>query len=203
MAAVFSHASKRFRSITFIGSTFTLLGLVFAGVAAGVTDGDHRLMRRVNGWAAPRWFQLWMLGSTRVGDGWLWALLALAVGTWGGPERFDALAASISAGAVGCALFMTLKRACGRRRPCELMPHCWADLLPPDQFSFPSGHTITAFAVAVSLSPYYPDFAPALYFLAASIAASRILLGMHFLSDVMAGAAIGTLLAKLSLSFYV
>jgi undecaprenyl-diphosphatase len=67
--------------------------------------------------------------------------------------------------------------------------------LPPDQFSFPSGHTITAFAVAVSLSLFYPELAAGLFFCALSVAASRILLGMHFLSDVLAGAAIGTALA--------
>ena len=43
------------------------------------------------------------------------------------------------------------RRATRRKRPCA-EPHCWATLLPPDQFSFPSGHTITAFAVSLSLS---------------------------------------------------
>jgi undecaprenyl-diphosphatase len=71
-------------------------------------------------------------------------------------------------------------------------PHCWATLLPPDQFSFPSGHTITAFAVALSLAAFYPGMLPGLLFCAASVAASRILLGMHFLTDVLAGAAIGS-----------
>jgi len=76
-----------------------------------------------------------------------------------------------------------------------LAPHCWSRLLPPDQFSFPSGHTITAFAVTGSLAAFYPDLAAGLYFCAVSVAASRILLGMHFLSDVLAGAGIGALLA--------
>jgi undecaprenyl-diphosphatase len=67
--------------------------------------------------------------------------------------------------------------------------------LPPDRFSFPSGHTITAFAVAVSLAAFYPDLGIGLLFCAASIALSRILLGMHFLSDVLAGALIGSGLA--------
>jgi undecaprenyl-diphosphatase len=88
-----------------------------------------------------------------------------------------------------------LKKATGRRRPCAFEPHCWATLLPPDQFSFPSGHTITAFAVALSLSHFYPNLAVGLLFCAISIAASRVLLGMHFLSDVLAGAAIGGVLA--------
>jgi undecaprenyl-diphosphatase len=68
-------------------------------------------------------------------------------------------------------------------------------LLPPDRFSFPSGHTITAFAVALSLAAFYPGMLPGLLFCAASIALSRILLGMHFLSDVLAGALIGSVLA--------
>jgi undecaprenyl-diphosphatase len=73
-------------------------------------------------------------------------------------------------------------------------PHCWATLLPPDQFSFPSGHTITAFSVAISLSVFYPPLTIGLLFCAVSVALSRILLGMHFLSDVLAGAAIGSVL---------
>ena len=62
----------------------------------------------------------------------------------------------------------------------------------------PSGKVVTAFAVAVSLSAFYPELAAGLFFCAVSVAASRILLGMHFLSDVVAGAAIGTLLALAS-----
>jgi len=73
-------------------------------------------------------------------------------------------------------------------------PHSWATLLPPDQFSFPSGHTITAFSVAVSLATFYPVLLLGLLFCAFSVALSRILLGMHFLSDVLAGAAIGSAL---------
>ena len=63
------------------------------------------------------------------------------------------LAAVISVG-LGVLLFLRLKRAFGRRRPCAMEPHCWATLLPPDQFSFPSGHTITAFAMALSLGAF-------------------------------------------------
>ena len=87
-------------------------------------------------------------------------------------------------------------KASHRHRPNCFEPHCWATLLPPDQFSFPSGHTITAFAVAISLSHFYPELSFALIFCAISVAASRILLGMHFLSDVVAGAVIGALLAR-------
>ena len=151
-------------------------------------------MRRVNRWTPPRWMRLWMVAATRGGDGWLWYAMATAVLLDGGPERFRAVLAAVLAVAVGIALFLQLKRACNRGRPCAIEPHCWATLLPPDQFSFPSGHTITAFSVAVSLSVFYPPVLIGLLFCAFSVALSRILLGMHFLSDVLAGAAIGSIL---------
>lgn len=151
-------------------------------------------MRRVNRWTPPRWMRLWMVAATRGGDGWLWYAVALIVALDGGEERFRALLAAVLAVSLGIAIFLSLKRACGRKRPCAMEPHSWATLLPPDQFSFPSGHTITAFAVAVSLIAFYPALLAGLLFCAFSVALSRILLGMHFLSDVLAGAAIGSAL---------
>jgi len=165
-----------------------------------VASRDHRLMVWVNHWRPPKWLRLWMLGATRGGDGGLWCALGLAVAFFGGPERFHALLAATLAVAAGIALFITLKNAFRRERPCELEPHCWADLLPPDRFSFPSGHSITAFAIALSLAGFYPEMLPGLFFCAASIAASRVVLGMHFLSDVLAGAALGTLLGTLAVA---
>jgi len=159
-----------------------------------VSIHDHRLMVRVNHWRPPKWLRLWMLAATRGGDGGLWYALGLFVAFYGGPWRFHALLAATVAVAAGVALFLELKRAFKRKRPCTLEPHCWADLLPPDQFSFPSGHTITAFAITASLAGFYPQMLPGLFFCAISIAASRVVLGMHFLSDVLAGAALGAVL---------
>jgi undecaprenyl-diphosphatase len=165
-----------------------------------IAHRDQRLMRRINRWSAPRWIRLWMIAATRGGDGWLWYAMAAAILAFGGENRLQAVLAAALAVAAGIALFLRVKKMTGRRRPCEFEPHCWAKLLPPDRFSFPSGHTITAFAVAISLSLYYPGMAAGLLFCAVSVALSRILLGMHFLSDVLAGAAIGTGLAYAAVS---
>lgn len=169
-----------------------------ASVLHWLSSRDHRLMRRVNRWTPPRWMRLWMVAATRGGDGWLWYGIGAAVALDGGLERFRALLAATLAVSIGIALFLSLKRACGRKRPCALEPHSWATLLPPDQFSFPSGHTITAFAMALSLSVFYPVMLVGLLFCAFSVALSRILLGMHFLSDVLAGAVIGSALGYAS-----
>ncbi len=173
----------------------TTTGWVQAHLIDPIETEDHRLMRRLNRWRAPRWFRLWMICATRGGDGWLWYALLFAVALFGGGERVLAIMAAVSAVGTGILTFLWLKKATRRRRPCAIEPHCWATLLPPDQFSFPSGHTITAFAISVSLSLFYPAVAPVLLFCAVSIAVSRVILGMHFLSDVIAGATIGSALA--------
>jgi len=162
------------------------------GMLEFIATRDHRLMRRVNHWSAPRWVRLWMICATRGGDGWLWYALLAALLLTGDPMRFAAVGAVCLSVAVGILVFLSLKRVTGRKRPCHLEPHCWAKLLPPDQFSFPSGHTITAFAVAMPVALFYPSLLVGVLFCALSVAASRVLLGMHFLSDVAAGAVLGS-----------
>lgn len=159
-----------------------------------ITGPDYALMRRVNRWRPPRWVRWWMIAATRAGDGWLWAVSGLAILLSHSTVRYLALEAAALAIATGIVLFRAIKKSVGRPRPCTIEPHCWATLLPPDQFSFPSGHTITAFAAAISLGYFYPVLVPALLFSAASVAASRVVLGMHFLSDVLAGALVGWIL---------
>jgi undecaprenyl-diphosphatase len=159
-----------------------------------IATRDHRLMRHVNNWRAPRWIRLWMICATRGGDGWLWYAMGLALLLFGGPQRIAAVAAAATAAGAGSLIFLFVKRKTGRRRPCAIAPHCWARLLPPDQFSFPSGHSITAFAVSVPLALHYPSLATGLLFCAFSIALSRIILGMHFLSDVIVGCCLGAIL---------
>jgi len=58
---------------------------------------------------------------------------------------------------------------------------------------------MTAFAIALAVSYFYPSLEGLLYFLAISIAFSRVVLGMHFLSDVLAGAVLGTALGVASI----
>ncbi|HKS83765.1 MAG TPA: phosphatase PAP2 family protein [Candidatus Acidoferrales bacterium] len=156
-----------------------------------IQSNDYRLMRRVHRWRAPRWFRILMILATRGGDGWLWYALGFILLAYGGGQRYLAIAAAGSAALTGIGLFQTLKRLSNRKRPCEIEPHCWASILPPDKYSFPSGHSITAFAVALSVGMFYPELQGCLFTVALLIAGSRIALGMHFLSDVLAGSAIG------------
>jgi len=163
---------------------------------------DHRLMRRLNRWRAPRWIRIWMLAATRMGDGWIWYGLGLMLLAYGGPQRFSAVGAAGAAAVLGIFVFKALKRLSHRQRPCQIEPHCWSNVLPPDQFSFPSGHTMTASSIAIVVSYFYPALEGVLFFLALSIAVSRIVLGMHFLSDVLAGVVMGVALGCASITAF-
>jgi undecaprenyl-diphosphatase len=163
---------------------------------------DQRLMRRMNRWRAPRWFRAWMIAATRMGDGWVWYGLGIMLLVYGGPQRYSAVCAAGAAAIAGILVFKALKRLSRRPRPCQVEPHCWSKTLPPDHFSFPSGHTMTAFSIALVVSFFYPSLEGALFFLALSIAVSRIVLGMHYLSDVLAGTVLGVVLGCVSITAF-
>jgi undecaprenyl-diphosphatase len=163
---------------------------------------DHRVMRRMNRWRAPRWIRYWMIAATRMGDGWLWYGLGAMLLLFGGAQRYAAVGAAGSAAVMGILVFKALKKLSQRQRPCQYEPHCWSNVLPPDRFSFPSGHTMTAFSIALVVSYFYPSLEGPLFFLALSIAMSRIVLGMHFLSDVLAGAVLGVALGCASITTF-
>jgi undecaprenyl-diphosphatase len=91
---------------------------------------------------------------------------------------------------------VVLKRRFRRKRPCEYARLPLYDVrpleyFPSDHFSFPSGHSMNAFAFATVVALCFPWIAPAAFAIAASIAASRVLLGLHFVSDVLVGASLG------------
>ena len=113
--------------------------------------------------------RLWMIRVTRRGDGWLWYIMGAFLLLFGGAQGMLVVAELGFAAGTGIILFLGLKRATGRRRPCAVEPHCWSKLLPPDQFSFPSGHTITAFAVCTPVVLQYPHAAPGILFCAVII----------------------------------
>ena len=135
-----------------------------------------------------------MIVASRVGDGWLWWTIGLLLLLFGGANRFRAVGAAALSEALSALIFLAIKKLAGRKRPCAIGQNCWATLLPPDQFSFPSGHSMTAFSVAVPLCLFYPSLQVGLLFCAFSIAISRIMLGLHFLSDVVVGSSLGAVI---------
>ncbi|PKK39726.1 hypothetical protein ABB02_01067 [Clostridiaceae bacterium JG1575] len=92
-----------------------------------------------------------------------------------------------------------LKRIFKRKRPFEQMESLRSIRIGVDQFSFPSGHTAAAFALAASMSLLTRGAAisAGFLFLAFCVGFSRIYLAVHYPSDVIAGALIGSFFAIL------
>src|SRR3984893_4404124 len=152
---------------------------------------DYQVMRKVHRWRPPRWLRYWMIASTRLGDGWVWYSVGIVLLLFGGDRRFIAFAASASAEVATLVLFRYIKKASKRKRPCQLESHCWSKILPPDQFSFPSGHAMSAFAIAIPLCIFYPQLQAALLALWCDSFVWHVILGMHFVSDVIVGSLMG------------
>ncbi len=157
---------------------------------------DQAVVRRAAAWRPPRWFRLWMVYATRGGDGGLWVGAGLMALGFGGRERWQAFNAAAIAAGLAILAFMTLKRVARRQRPA--IQHAWAKLTAPDEHSFPSGHSLTAFAIGTAMLWNFPTFGWVLMFCAASVALSRIMLGLHYVSDVLMGSALGTFIGLLS-----
>ena len=108
-------------------------------------------------------------------------------------------AACISALAFASAglIEFSLKHLVGRPRPDAALASAGVlgPSFAPDVDSFPSGHATSVFAVATIFAAYYPRLRWPLYALAAAIALGRVYLARHYVSDIIAGAALGTIVA--------
>jgi undecaprenyl-diphosphatase len=104
----------------------------------------------------------------------------------------------LAAGTLAVVLYKLVKRCAGRPRPCARIGIVRRCAEPLDEFSFPSGHTLHAVVFSAIALAYFPVLAFALVPFTVLTAISRVALGLHYPSDVVAGAAIGAGVALLS-----
>jgi undecaprenyl-diphosphatase len=136
---------------------------------------------------------------SRLGDGGFWyALMAIMLLTQGA-TAVPVVGRMLLAGAVCLALYKWLKARTTRPRPCARHDRIQPRVAPLDEYSFPSGHTLHAVAFTLIAVHDYPLLAWLLLPFATLVALSRIVLGLHYPSDVLAGALLGASLALLAL----
>ena len=164
---------------------------VLAQLAASDTFIHGRLVSRT----LPPWLRLWMESATRLSDSVLWPSVALLLFAAGARGHRVLAAAALAAG-IANGVLVVLKARVRRPRPHggEPGPHALPtrEYFPGDRYSFPSGHALNAFTVGSILALAFPPLALVVLGVAASIAASRVLLGEHYLTDVVAGVLLGT-----------
>ena len=135
-----------------------------------------------------------LLAVSRMGDfGFIWIAVSLAFAFFVKTRLAGiSMLTSLLFGYLVCNL--TMKPLFERLRPCDLVEGMSLITCPPD-FSFPSGHTTSSFAASTALAVFYPRLGiPALLF-AALMAFSRLYLFVHFPSDIIVGAIVGSLCA--------
>ncbi len=137
------------------------------------------------------------------GDGVLYAAFGGYLFWTGSADDRLLLACALAAFAIERPLYFVLKNGFKRNRPQEALNDFRSFIIPSDQFSFPSGHTSAAFLMATLLANFYPDLALPMYAWAGSIGLSRIFLGVHFPTDILMGATMGTSIALWSLRIFV
>ena len=131
---------------------------------------------------------------SRLGDGWLWYALILSLPLIY-PEEGLAIALLMTGAGLACTItYKVLKRWLVRERPFISFPVIHCGTPPLDRYSFPSGHTLHAVCFTTVLALTLPALAVLLLPFTLAVAASRVVLGLHYPSDVLAGALIGGIL---------
>lgn len=130
-----------------------------------------------------------------LGDGSFWVALALVLPLLFGGRALDTVARMAVVGVAATLVAKALKLMTARARPFLAHPGIPAGARPLDAGSFPSGHTLHAVAFTGVVVPELPATALVLVPFTLAVAASRVVLGLHYPSDVLAGAAVGGALA--------
>lgn len=135
---------------------------------------------------------------SRLGNGVFWYVLMLLL-----PFLYGWQAVSVSlhmgiVGLVGVGIYKWLKTSTERVRPYCYSDSIFQNVAALDQFSFPSGHTLHAVSFTLVLLHDYPEWSVLVVPFAGFVAMSRVILGLHYPSDVLIGALIGFGLAELS-----
>ncbi len=163
---------------------------------------DRLLSLKIYRWTGKKRMNLMMSWFSHLGDGWIYCVVAGLLFFINKRLATSFLFAAILAFSIQLISQHLLKKFFRRIRPFKTLPDIRQLIKPPDEFSFPSGHTAGAFLMATLLSSFYSILLVPVYILASMVGFSRIYNGVHYPSDVIAGMILGIGSAKFSLSLF-
>ena len=164
-----------------------------SSLLARFDHAEYQLCRRLNRGVQHAWVRVFFKIASRLGDGVIWYALMLAMPFMYGAQGLRVALIMLATSAVNLATYKFLKRTFVRERP--FIRHAGISLAqaPLDRYSFPSGHTLHAVAFAWQACAAFPELGFFVVPLAMAIAASRVVLGLHYPTDVLVGALLGAI----------
>ncbi|MBI9106886.1 MAG: phosphatase PAP2 family protein [Spirochaetales bacterium] len=168
----------------------------------GCMNIDARLFLRIYSLSGKKILDYFFYYVTKIGDGWFYAVLLgiyLIIYT---RDAISILPALITAYAIDTGIYIIVKKKVKRARPFKKIEGITSLVIPPDEFSFPSGHTAAAAVLAIIGSNCFPEIKYFLFFYVALIGFSRIYNGVHYPFDVFAGASLGIISGKIGLAIF-
>ena len=135
---------------------------------------------------------------SRLGDGWMWYAVILSLPWLDHVNGTTCAIRMFAVGAVNLLIYLIIKRCIARPRPYQTCPGIRACARSLDEYSFPSGHTLHSVSFGLILVAYYPALAYVVWPFVALVGVSRVVLGLHYPSDVLVGAAVGATTALIS-----
>ncbi len=170
-----------------------------------VTRWDRVLFHHIFGWGERgvirnRFFRCVSWSA----NGWLYPFLAIYIYlTFESTVSKPLLLSAAVAFPLERLLYHLLKQSMKRERPYERIIDVESRVRAPDRFSFPSGHTAAAFVMMVLLSSFFPGLKIPTLGWAALVGVARVYLGVHYPTDVLAGAILGLVTARIGIWFIV
>lgn len=153
---------------------------------------DARAYELLNGLPHTRLSDRYLSLVSDLGEGAGWASAGVLLASLDGARGRRAALASTAAAGLGTVVAQRLLKPIFRRnRPWFTREAARVVGTRTPDHSFPSGHSAASFAAATALSAFYPRARPILFITAATVGLTRVHLGHHFLSDVVAGAMLG------------
>jgi len=156
-----------------------------------VTHWDVVFLHRIFQLEGRRFFSKIIPWISHSADGYAYPLLPLIIYLLRPEQTLRFLGAALIAFSLELPLYKLLKNWIKRDRPFETIAGVRNRIIPSDRFSFPSGHTAAAVVITVIVGHFFPPLLIPAAIWALLVGFSRVCLGVHYPTDILAGIVLG------------